>query len=79
MGRHGGTSDNDPDVLKECCWEAGNPRWVIHGTPAGVTFTEFRLPSPPCLQQTPPSATDAGSTEAEAETCLRRICREISS
>ena len=27
--------DNDPDLLKELCWEAGNPRWVIHGTPAG--------------------------------------------
>ena len=22
-------------LLKELCWESGNPRWVIHGTPAG--------------------------------------------
>ena len=22
-------------MLKECCWEAGRPRWVFHGTPAG--------------------------------------------
>ena len=27
--------DNDIDLLKELCWEAGNPRWVFHGTPAG--------------------------------------------
>ena len=27
--------DNDMELLKELCWEAGNPRWVIHGTPAG--------------------------------------------
>ena len=27
--------DNDMDMLKELCWEAGNPRWVFHGTPAG--------------------------------------------
>ena len=27
--------DNSPDLLKEFCWEAGNPRWVFHGTPAG--------------------------------------------
>ena len=27
--------DNDFDVLKELCWEAGNPRWVFFGTPAG--------------------------------------------
>ena len=27
--------DNDVDLLKEFCWEAGRPRWVFHGTPAG--------------------------------------------
>ena len=27
--------DNDPELLRECCWEAGRPRWVFHGTPAG--------------------------------------------
>ena len=27
--------DNDMDLLREFCWEAGSPRWVIHGTPAG--------------------------------------------
>jgi hypothetical protein len=27
--------DNDPDLLKELCWEAGTPRWVFHGTPSG--------------------------------------------
>ena len=27
--------DNDMDLLKELCWEAGSPRWVLHGTPAG--------------------------------------------
>ena len=27
--------DNDMALLKELCWEAGSPRWVIHGTPAG--------------------------------------------
>ena len=27
--------DNDMTLLKELCWEAGSPRWVIHGTPAG--------------------------------------------
>jgi len=27
--------DNDMELLRELCWEAGNPRWVFHGTPAG--------------------------------------------
>ena len=27
--------DNDMELLKECCWESGRPRWVIFGTPAG--------------------------------------------
>ena len=27
--------DNDIELLKELCWEAGRPRWVLHGTPAG--------------------------------------------
>ena len=27
--------DNDPDLLKELCWEANRPRWVFYGTPAG--------------------------------------------
>ena len=27
--------DNAIDLLKELCWEAGRPRWVFHGTPAG--------------------------------------------
>ena len=27
--------DNDMELLKEFCWEAGRPRWVFHGTPAG--------------------------------------------
>ena len=27
--------DNDIDLLKELCWEAARPRWVLHGTPAG--------------------------------------------
>jgi hypothetical protein len=27
--------DNDMELMKELCWEAGRPRWVIHGTPAG--------------------------------------------
>ena len=27
--------DNDPALLKEFCYEAGHPRWVFHGTPAG--------------------------------------------
>ena len=27
--------DNAIDVLKEFHWEAGRPRWVFHGTPAG--------------------------------------------
>ena len=26
--------DNHPDLLKELVWEAGNPRWILHGTPA---------------------------------------------
>ena len=26
--------DNAPELLKELCWEAGKPRWVLHGTPA---------------------------------------------
>jgi hypothetical protein len=26
--------DNAIELLKELCWEAGKPRWVIHGTPA---------------------------------------------
>ena len=26
--------DNDMDLLKELCWEAGKPRWVLYGTPA---------------------------------------------
>ena len=26
--------DNHPDLLKELAWESGNPRWVLHGTPA---------------------------------------------
>ena len=28
------THDNHPDLLKELVWEAGNPCWVLHGTPA---------------------------------------------
>ena len=27
--------DNAIELVKELCWEAGAPRWVIHGTPAG--------------------------------------------
>ena len=27
--------DNSIDLLKELCWEAGRPRWIFHGTPAG--------------------------------------------
>ena len=27
--------DNDMELMKELCWEAGGPRWVFHGTPAG--------------------------------------------
>ena len=27
--------DNDMELLKELCWEAGRPRWVFYGTPAG--------------------------------------------
>ena len=27
--------DNDIELLKEFCWEAGRPRWVLFGTPAG--------------------------------------------
>ena len=27
--------DNAIELLKELCWEAGRPRWVFHGTPAG--------------------------------------------
>ena len=27
--------DNDIELLKELCWEAGRPRWVYYGTPAG--------------------------------------------
>ena len=27
--------DNAIDLLRELCWEAGRPRWVFHGTPAG--------------------------------------------
>ena len=27
--------DNDPALLQEFCFEAGKPRWVFHGTPAG--------------------------------------------
>ena len=27
--------DNAIDLLKELWWEAGRPRWVFHGTPAG--------------------------------------------
>ena len=27
--------DNAMELLREFCWEAGSPRWVIHGTPAG--------------------------------------------
>lgn len=26
--------DNDPELLKELCFEAGKPRWVLMGTPA---------------------------------------------
>ena len=26
--------DNHPDLLKELVWESGNPRWILHGTPA---------------------------------------------
>ena len=26
--------DNHPDLLRELIWESGNPRWVLHGTPA---------------------------------------------
>ena len=26
--------DNHPDLLKELAWESGNPRWILHGTPA---------------------------------------------
>ena len=32
--------DNDMTLLKELCWETGNPRWVIHGTPAGGAGVE---------------------------------------
>ena len=40
-GQHSGTDvpwfphDNAIELLKELCWEAGRPRWVFHGTPAG--------------------------------------------
>ena len=27
--------DNAAELLQEFCWEAGGPRWVFHGTPAG--------------------------------------------
>jgi len=27
--------DNDMELLKELVWEAGQPRWVFHGTPGG--------------------------------------------
>ncbi len=27
--------DSAIELLKELCWEAGRPRWVFHGTPAG--------------------------------------------
>ena len=27
--------DNDPELLKEFCYEANRPRWVLYGTPAG--------------------------------------------
>ena len=27
--------DNDPELLKELCFEANRPRWVLYGTPAG--------------------------------------------
>ena len=27
--------DNAAELLQELCWEAGSPRWVFHGTPAG--------------------------------------------
>ena len=27
--------DNDPELLKEFCWEAGKPPWALYGTPAG--------------------------------------------
>ena len=27
--------DNDPELLKEFCFEANRPRWVLYGTPAG--------------------------------------------
>ena len=27
--------DNDPELLRELAWEAGRPRWVSHGAPAG--------------------------------------------
>ena len=27
--------DNASELLQELCWEAGSPRWVFHGTPAG--------------------------------------------
>jgi hypothetical protein len=27
--------DNAIELLKELCWEAGRPRWILHGTPAG--------------------------------------------
>ena len=27
--------DNAIELLKELCWEAGRPRWIFHGTPAG--------------------------------------------
>ena len=28
--------DNDPELLRELLHEAGNPRWMFHGTPAGA-------------------------------------------
>ncbi len=27
--------DNAIELMKELCWEAGRPRWIFHGTPAG--------------------------------------------
>ena len=28
--------DNDPELLRELLHEAGDPRWIFHGTPAGA-------------------------------------------
>ncbi len=28
--------DNHADLLQEFCWEAGQPRWVLYGTPASA-------------------------------------------